>query len=137
MNNIECTDQIVDINSTLAYVLKLLEKYDKNLEKGIIDDISPYYDKIFMQGYGNKTIEVPYDVQQEAIKKWNVQKLQISYGQEKNKIEKELYILNKQLEELNEDSEEDDSDEKNYMYILVVLIVILIVGFGMYMYRII
>lgn len=90
MNNNKCTDQVVNMDKTLTYIVGLLEKYDKNLEKGIVEEISPYYDKIYMEGNNKKTIEIPYDVQQEAIKIWNVKKLHASYEKEKHSIQMKL-----------------------------------------------
>lgn len=139
MDNDKCTSQIVNMNQTLSYVIGLLEKYDKNLEKGIIEGISPYYDKIYMQGNNNKTIEVPYDVQQEAIKIWNVKKLYISYEKEKHNIQNEMDVLEKELNQINDEKTEDENDihtDNNIsVYILFVIIVLLILGFGYYLYK--
>ena len=133
INNSKCTEQIVDMDMTLAYVTGLLEKYDRDLEKGILGDQTPYYDKIYMQGKYGKTIEIPYDVQQEAIKIWNIKKLHNNYVDEKKSIEKEISIISQQLDQL--DVEEDSPDEENYTYILIAIIIIMITCIGIYFYK--
>ena len=145
MNNNNCTSQIVNMDKTLSYIVNLLETYDKNMEKGIVGDTSPYYDKIYMQGEKNKTIEVPYDVQQEAIKIWNVKKLNSSYEKEKHNIQKEINILGEELEKLNtnsvhKDNMEIDIDENIdndniYIYTLIIAMLIIIIGFLYYLYN--
>lgn len=63
----------ININNTIKYVIGELEKYDNDLAKGIIQMESPYTNTMYMEIDG-KTIMIPYEIQYEAIYKWNVYK---------------------------------------------------------------
>lgn len=133
MGETKCTDQILNIDASISYIMGLLEIYDDNLKNGKIEGTSPYYDKIFMEGKNSKTIEIPYDVQQEAIKKWNVKKMQNNYEQKKTSINNEIKILAKQLKQLDDEEIESDGINQN-IYVIIIIIMTLVIGFVMYLY---
>ena len=127
----------IDLNSTLIYVIKLLKEYDENLSKGIVNKNSPYNDKISMKIDNDNVVEVPYDIQREAIKKWEIMKAQSEYEKEKKTIEEKILSLSDELNDtFSENFSDNDNENDNYDYsfILKILAIIIIVGIGIYFY---
>ena len=126
----------IDLNTAIIYVIKLLKEYDENLAKGILIKNSPYNDKITMKMDDNNIIEIPYEIQREAIKKWEIMKVQVEYDKEKKTIEERILSLSDELNNMVESFDNDNNEDHtfdNYFYIKI-FVIILIIGIGIYLY---
>ena len=112
----------IDINLMTLYVIDLLKKYDENIKKDPTSKSSPYEDKITMKTKDEKYIEIPNDVQQEAINKWKIIKIDMEYDTKKKKIEEKITKLSNSL------NNEDSNDSTILYMIKIILIVLTIIG---------
>lgn len=123
----------IDINIVISYTIKQLKEYDDKLSQGILLSKSPYNDKIIMKMENDKIIEVPYEVQQEAIKKWEIIKAESEYEMEKKSLEERIESISNQLnDELTENFE--DAETSTYSFIIKFIAIILIVGIALYFF---
>ncbi|ARF08840.1 hypothetical protein Catovirus_1_890 [Catovirus CTV1] len=114
----------LDVNSAILYAIKQLKEYDDNLEKGILLPKSPYHDFIVMETSDGKIIEIPYDVQQEAISKWEIIKVEMLYEKEKKQLENNIINLSKQLENDIVENFESNSGSNYILFLLIGAIIV-------------
>jgi hypothetical protein len=62
------------LEKCISFVIETLRKYDENINNNIHVDKSPYNSKIIMETKEGKYIEIPMEVQNEAIQKWLYEK---------------------------------------------------------------
>lgn len=72
VNNYQYTGNSVPISAldTSAHVIALLEDYDRRMNEGINPSINPYKDRIVMTTQEGRMIEIPQDIQEDAIQQW-------------------------------------------------------------------
>lgn len=132
----QCNYISIDHNKAIIYVIKLLKQFDDNLEKGELSDESyPYHDNIYMKT-DNGYVEIPHEIINEAKKKWEIIKANISYNNQKKNIEDKIKELSNKLnEQLNEKSNIIHSNNIyesfynkyfNYIFIIIIIIIIII-----------
>lgn len=126
----------IDINTTILYVIKQLKEFDDNLEKGILLPKSPYHDIVVMETGNGKLIEIPNEIKQQAIQKWEIIKAETVYEKQKKNIEDKIIQLSNKL---NEDTVENfDNYSYNYGYAFaIIIVIIIIIGFTIYQKKLI
>lgn len=137
-----------DTNKMILQVTNLLKKYDEDAEKGIISKLQPYTDKLIIKiDEKGTTIEIPNDIQQEAIKKWKIIKEDLVYEKKKKEIEDNIIKLSNSLSDeylqstnknkninrnrskpKNSKKKNNKKDNSGISYIKIFLIIIIIIG---------
>jgi len=110
----------INLNDTSLYVMALLNDYDKRMKNGDVPKINPYKDRLVMQMENGKFVEVPYEIQSEAVKKWLATPIKGEQNRHTGQLDTD--------DELADDI--DDSFLSNIIKVIIVLaIVVLIVYF--------
>ena len=84
----------IDPKATTLYVISLLNDYDMKASKGIQTNYNPYNDTIHMTLENEKKIEVPKDIQINAINKWNLMNEEKQHNQNENDVDLESNTSN-------------------------------------------
>ena len=99
----------VSLYELIKYTKALLFKYDRFIKKGLTPKHCPYTEPIIYTLSNGKQIQVPKEIQMNAIKEWNHEK--------KNRIER--------YENVNG---ENDTNNKSLLFVAITLILSLVVG---------
>ena len=101
----------VDTETLMKHVMKLLDNYDSELARGIKVEKSPYNDTIQMMMGNGSVIEIPHELQREAIQKWNVIN-SYNYEQRKQELENKLNKLASEYQGIKKPDEKSGKSEK-------------------------
>lgn len=107
----------INLNDTSLYVMALLNDYDKRMKNGDVPKINPYKDRLVMQMENGKFVEVPYEIQSEAVKKWLATPIKGGTITRINQLDTE--------DDLADDI--DDSFLFNIIKVIVVLIIVVMI----------
>lgn len=120
-------EQNIDVDTMINYVINLLKQYDKNVKMDIQNKFSPYRDKIIME-YNNRKIEIPREIQNSAINKWDEINTNKIFQNKKIQLEKKIEKLEKKIIEQDKNINTDYS----YYYAIAVFFIIIV---AYYLYR--
>ena len=108
------------LDKCMNYVFEKLREYDNNINKGK-NVKSPYHNKIIMKTEDNSYVEIPVEIQNEAIQKWHANKNIINKEHKKNKDHNDY-------DDLDNDEEVEEISSSNYILVLIIMILIGIIG---------
>jgi predicted nucleic acid-binding Zn ribbon protein len=117
----------LNVEKTIEYVFEILKEYEMAINKGEKVEINPYINKIYIPMENEKVIEVPQEIQYEAIRKWNL---------EKNKIKNVKSPVSEKSEKKNKNKhkKKKNKNKSNYLWLLI-LLVIIVIAFLIYRYK--
>lgn len=123
----------VSLDVLITYVISLLQKYDADLAQGIVPPTNPYNEKIIMQHDGI-TIDIPEEVHREAVKKWEILKME---SMKKNIEDENIKLSN----ELNNEIKKRDlrytkfGGDTIWSYLFKIFLMIIIVAIVIYVVK--
>lgn len=119
----------IDINSTVSYIFKLLEEYDKNLNKDVYLP-SPYTEQIYIRMEDGRLTEVSPDVQYEAVQKWE----EIKNYENLRKIRENVLRANKNNLN-NKNKYQNICDKKIYFEYAIYFVIFVLVMYFCYLLK--